>query len=268
MKRTNNALLASCYALLLLFLGCAEQNPTQPSAAAPADSSAATQSAEPVVPSAAEMEALLARRDSLAQRFDLKQQNLPIPSYYHKTWWSSYYIRREALLAGVDSNGVVFLIHVYNCSVPLARDDDADASFRDRSHTCEGGLADLAIVVGDSTYLLQASPHIDSLYWGSPDAIQRDMVISTGYYCSDYFVIPRHITLLERLRDASFSEVYYERLCFDKRVAHRTRLSRKDRAAFQDCAGLGLMIAEIGRGRAAIAQQGAIKDGHPPIAGQ
>jgi hypothetical protein len=211
----------------------------------PADSSAAMKSAEPKAPSAAEVAALLARRDSLAQRFDLKQQNLPLPSYYHKTWWSSYYIRREALLAGVDSNGVVFLIHVYNCSVPLARDDDADASPQDRSLTCEGDLADLAIAVGDSTYLLQASPRLDSLYWGSPDAIQRDMIISTGYYCSDYFVIPRHITLLERLRDAGFSEVYYERLCFDKRVAHRTRLSRKDRAALQDCAALGLVLGEI-----------------------
>lgn len=46
----------------------------------------------------------------LKKKFDFKNQDLNGRSYYHKNWWGNYYISDQALLAGVDSLGNLFLI--------------------------------------------------------------------------------------------------------------------------------------------------------------
>lgn len=57
-----------------------------------------------------EKDSLEASLSKLQKQFYFKQQDLKGKSYYHKNWEGRYYISDEALLAGVDSLGKLFLI--------------------------------------------------------------------------------------------------------------------------------------------------------------
>ncbi|MEO6242612.1 MAG: hypothetical protein ABIQ40_14870 [Bacteroidia bacterium] len=55
------------------------------------------------------IERLDAQKDSLEKQFDLKQFDFSYPTYYHKNWWGIYGIRDNALTAGLDTIGNLFL---------------------------------------------------------------------------------------------------------------------------------------------------------------
>lgn len=222
--------------LLTLVTACGDHVTPAVQAPAPPDSSQASTAVDPV-PQGPSLADLLQQRDSLSMQFDLKQQNLPLPSYYHKTWWASYYIRREALMAGVDTNGVVFLIHSYNCtSVGPCK--------------CQAEIADLEVQVGDSAFLLHSSQKLEDSLWAAREAVQRDAYLSTGWQCSDYYLLIDRPLLLARLADGDIGDVHYFRSCGGKRKTRVQLVSRKDLAAMRDCAALGLVLQAIQQKRA------------------
>lgn len=71
---------------------------------------------------AVDTQGLAHRLDSILGSFELKTQDFSFPTYYHKAWWGRYWIRDDALLAGTDTLGNLFLIG--NSSV-----SSADAPF-------------------------------------------------------------------------------------------------------------------------------------------
>lgn len=229
--------------LLLALVGCEKQQPVISCPISPV-TLLPESAAVDTVDSAALLKSLRLKRDSLAQKFELKQQNLPIPSYYHKTWWASYYIRGEGLMAGVDSNGVVFLIHIYNCSMPRPEEGEETLPKITRQKMCDGNTADLTLQVGEHSYTLKSSEAIEDSIWHKKNALQRDMTLGTGYYCSDYFLVLHQSDLLSELSEPS-TTLYFSRTCDGKPLHRRTTVSKRARAGVHDCAELGAVIQDI-----------------------
>lgn len=240
------ALLGMGTICLVVGMSCCRDAPADVHASNPANVQLPSAPVGPThADSVARMTVLSARRDSLAQAFEFKRQNLPIASYYHKTWWASYYIRRVALLAGVDSNGVVFIIHNYNCSIRPSYWSDIQKTPPSRQITCEGRNADLYLEIGDSSFILPSDPGMEARVWGKDAAIARDMILSTGQFCSDYFAVEADSKLLAALAAGDVTRIGYARTCAGRRLRRLQTIGKRDRAAIQDCARLGQVLQEL-----------------------
>ena len=57
-----------------------------------------------------------------SNKFDYQQHDFPYKTYYHEKWRGTYKMANNALIAGIDSVGRLFLISVYEGWKPLKHD--------------------------------------------------------------------------------------------------------------------------------------------------
>lgn len=178
--------------------------------------------------------------DSLLPHFAFKQQNLPLSSYYHKNWYERYYVHGNALIAGVDSLGRFFLIDIYNCTAGTRWEED----FRvHKSEDCDSARSWMELRLPDTTVRIYREPSLPAQLWpGRKSPIERDLVISTGYFCSDYYPILDNEWLLQRLADPNLKAYKHYRRCDGRGVGDLDHVGRKSREGIADCVKLSNAI--------------------------
>ncbi len=131
----------------------------------------------------------------LQSKFQIRQKNLPVASYYHQNWNFRYYVHDNALMAGVDENGIFFLIDSYNCS-GLA---EPKSSFRGSQgmELCDYKNSWLELRMRDTTIVIPSSGHKAEQLWPQvKKPIQHDTWLGTGFFCTDFYPIVDNPELL------------------------------------------------------------------------
>jgi hypothetical protein len=176
----------------------------------------------------------------LKTHFTYRQHNLPIPSYYHKNWWDRYTIRDNALLAGVDSAGIFFLIACYNCSTPLIPDEGGQQV---PLPDCDSANSRLELRMKDTTIKLIPRPLLIEKLWPQrTPPIERDLWIGTGHYCTDYYPLPDNPDLIHLLADSTVGYFKFYRYCNGHGTGDIGQAGRRDRTGIRDCARLAELI--------------------------
>jgi hypothetical protein len=197
---------------------------------------------------------LEAEMDSLMPSFEYRKQNLPVPSYYHKNWWSRYYIHGLALMAGVDSAGTFFLIDSYNCSV--SRDDVETEKLHRGMVDCDTARSRLELRMKDTTVVLHLRPQLTEKLWPQrKPAIERDLWISTGYFCTDFYPLPDNPWLVALLAEEPAGSLVegkeplgnfrFYRYCNGRGKGDLGTTGKRDRIGIRDCARLSLCLKEL-----------------------
>jgi hypothetical protein len=187
---------------------------------------------------------LEAEMDSLKASFTYQQFNLPVPSYYHKNWWGRYYIHGNALMAGVDSAGIFFLIDSYNCSLP--RDHEVEEKGIMGLGSCDSARSRLELRMKDTTVVLRMRPGLPEKLWPQrKPPIHRDMWIGTGHFCTDYYPLPDNPDLIALLADPGLKQFKFYRYCNGRGHGDIGIAGKRDLAGIQDCARLSLQIKEL-----------------------
>ena len=181
--------------------------------------------------------------DSLLPHFAFKQHNLPIASYYHRNWNERYCVYGTSLIAGVDSLGRFFLIDIYNCSIGTRFEEDQDFH---RPEDCDSAHSWLELRLPDTTVRIYREPSLPQHLWpGRKAPIKRDVFISTGYFCSDYYPIMENEWLLRRLADPDLKSCKHYRRCDGKGIGDVGTVSKRHREGIADCAQLALKMEEL-----------------------
>lgn len=207
-----------------------------------------TKKQPPSMPDTAMLHARIVQLDSeltaLKTNFKYHQHNLPVASYYHKNWWDSYYIHGNALMAGVDSAGTFFLIDSYNCS--MGRWPEPGDPPVHRMEDCDPQASRLELRMKDTTIVLPVQSDLPGKLWPqSEEPITRDMIISTGYFCSDYYPIVDNPALIHILADPKIGYFRYYRYCGGHGYGDLGSAEKRDRNGIRDCARLSELILEI-----------------------
>jgi hypothetical protein len=242
--------------LALTLGGGCKQNPLGPDAGPVADTAA--RNGQPAVPDTMTLHARIVQLDSeltvLKTNFQYRQHNLPVPSYYHKNWWGNYYIRDVALMAGVDSAGTFFLIDSYNCS--MGRWPESGQPSIHRMEDCDPQNSRLELRMKDTTIVLPVRPDLPGKLWPEPknEPIIRDMILSTGHFCTDYYPIPDDPALVHLLADPEVGYFKFYRYCGGRGYGDLGHAEKRDRNGIRDCARLSELILEIQELRDSISQ--------------
>lgn len=227
---------------LLILSGCDKKVPKTDEVAA-----RVTQIPGPPAPDTMQIHSNLQRiqseLDSLLPHFTFKQHNLPIASYYHKNWHERYYVHGTSLIAGVDSLGRFFLIDIYNCSIGSRGEPDQDFH---RSDDCDSARSWLELRLPDTTVRIYKQPTLPKQLWpGRKYPIKRDLFISTGYFCTDYYPILDNEWLLRRLADLDSKGYKHYRRCEGQGIGDVGTVSKRHREGIADCARLALKMEEM-----------------------
>lgn len=180
----------------------------------------------------------------LKTHFTYRKHNLPVPSYYHRNWWDNYSIHDNALMAGVDSAGQFFLIDSYNCSMGRWPEEGEKAKVH-RMEDCNAASSRLELRFRDTTVSLPFRPNLPAELWPQDSIpIRRDMFISTGYFCTDYYPIPDNPGLVHMLADPNVGYFKFYRYCGKRGYGDVGSAERRDRIGLRECARLSELLLE------------------------
>lgn len=192
------------------------------------------------------IEALETELTALKTQFTYRQHNLPVPSYYHKNWWGNYTLQGLALMAGVDSAGIFFLIDSYNCSGPRWPEEGEEMHFPKPMEECDSLNSRLELRMKDTTVKVLMRPSTPEKIWPQrKPTIVRDMIISTGYFCTDYYPIIDNPKLVHMLADPTVGSFKFYRYCDGQGRGDLGRAEKRDRNGIRDCARLSELITEL-----------------------
>ncbi|MBL0017273.1 MAG: hypothetical protein IPP17_12775 [Bacteroidetes bacterium] len=179
----------------------------------------------------------------LKTKFQIRQKNLPVASYYHQNWNFRYYVQDNALMAGVDENGIFFLIDSYNCSSL----EKPKGSFRGAQgmELCDYKNSWLELRMRDTTIVIPSSGHKAEQLWPQvKKPIQHDTWLGTGFFCTDFYPIVDNPELLEILADPTVGYFKFYRYCAGKGRGDIGHAEKRDRNGIRDCARLSLLLTE------------------------